>query len=83
MTSMLSFTRRCSTVWLRTVMPRSNSLSIAALVIDVISRGWLKWVWSTTSLWRRRPSSTTRVSASVHASSVRIFCGMTAGPLVA
>ena len=78
-----SFTPRCSTVWLRTVMPRSNSLFSAALVMPVISRGWLKWVCSTTSLCSLRPCSTTRVRASVQASSVRIFCGITAGPLVA
>jgi hypothetical protein len=34
-------------------------------------------------LWSLRPFSTTRVSASTHASSVRIFIGITAGPLVA
>ncbi len=55
----LSFTPRCNTVWLRTVMPRSKSLSIAAFVISVISRGWLKWVWITTSLCSLRPCSTT------------------------
>ncbi len=52
-------------------------------MIAVISRGWLKWVWITTSLCSLRPFSTTRVSASAQASSVSSFCGITAGPLVA
>jgi hypothetical protein len=52
-------------------------------VIAVSSRGWLKWVCSTTSLWSLRPRSTIAVSASTHSSSVMSFIGITAGPLVA
>ena len=40
------------------MMPRSKSLFIAASVMPVISFGWLKCVWSTTSLWSFRPFST-------------------------
>jgi len=78
-----SLTARMSTVWLRTSMPRSYSLSAAALVIEVISFGWLMWVWIMTSTCWARAFSTTRVRASVQASSVRNFCGSTASPLVA
>ncbi len=83
MVATVSLTPRCRTDWLRTVMPRSKSRFIASSVMPVISFGWLKCVCSTTSLCCLRPCSTTRVSASTQGSSVRIFCGMTAGPLVA
>ena len=52
-------------------------------MIAVISFGWLKCVWITTSLWSLRPRSTTAVSASTHSVSVISFIGITAGPLVA
>ena len=71
-------------LWLRTVMPRSKSLFIARLgdagdlarVVEVRVQHDLL----VAACARARPRA---VSASIQASSVRIFCGMTAGPLVA
>ena len=65
------------------MIPASNRRFIARCVISVSSVGWLKCVCSTTSLCSLRPRSTTPASAENHASSVKIFCGITAGPLVA
>ena len=56
---------------------------MAASVMAVISPGWLKWVWSTTSLCSLRPLRDDLGERVDHSSSVRIFCGITARPLVA